>query len=186
MLRAGGAAHRGMGPLAEADARTFAEVELSYPFEPIAISCSNRTGLVAAFGDTTACSVVLIATAAPPSRQVLVKLPAAQRCHCLAHMEWSPPSVEEMLLLAFNSGWVVVLSMTSTARCVNCTTFARRQVVSTAAYPRLPPAWPRASGRALRLTGGTRGMTLQYTGVPGLRSASATTLLTTVLTLSLC
>lgn len=94
----------------------FSDIELSYCFQPKVVACSERLGLVAVYGDAKERNAVLIAATGQPSRQVLVRLAKEEYNQSINSVSWSPASTEDMLMLAFDSGAVSVLSMSSSER----------------------------------------------------------------------
>lgn len=94
------------------------EIGLSCGILPIQIASSAHSGLVAVYGTAEARACVLIGSIASPASQVLVKLPRhVGGSGKPVNLEWSPSGVEEMLLVAWRDGNIIVLSMSAPNRC---------------------------------------------------------------------
>jgi hypothetical protein len=127
-------------------AEHFSDTVLSNYIQPEAIACSCRSGFVAVFGrsneqaDSKSCAVV-IAACASPALQVVIRLPVVDSESVLQHMEWSPPALDDILLLLF-SNHIAVLSTTRAGRCAlrcmtACTSACLRHDCATCIAPRL-------------------------------------------------
>ena len=92
------------------------EIGLSCGIVPLQIANSAQSGLVAVYGTVEGRACVLIASLVSPASQVLVKLNRHFGPGKPTNVEWSPPGVEEMLLIACSDGNITVLSMSSPTR----------------------------------------------------------------------